>query len=412
MLGFSYNFLYHTISISLICLIKSGGIKILDPINFDEIHNRKISGDIKYKNVSGIHDVIPMWIADMDFKVPYAVEEALIECAKHRIFGYTETDDEYDFLVADWYKKRFAWDIKTNWILKTPAVMFAISAAINAFTEIGDSVLICQPVYYPFSKVVTANKRNLIISDLVEISGKYEFDYADIEKKIIENNVKIFLLCSPHNPVGRVWTKTELSEIGRICLKHNVIIVADEIHSDFIFGERHHIPIASISEEIAEITITCTAPTKTFNLAGLQASNIIVSNSHIRKSLHKACLATGYNNINTMAIAATKAVYRNGEQWLDSLLKYLNESRRILRNAFPPEYPITLVEHEGTYLAWLDCRKLGMNANDLNDLFLNKSHVWLHNGETFGKSGSGFMRMNFACPHSVLNEAIQRIKSV
>lgn len=288
--------------------------------------------------------------------------------------------------------------------------MFSIGASINALTEIGDSILICQPVYYPFSKIVTANKRKLVISELTETNGRYQFNFDDIETKIKKHSVKMFLLCSPHNPVGRVWTKDELKKIGNICLANNVTIVSDEIHSDFIYQGNTHTPLASISDELAKITVTCTAPSKTFNLAGLQASNTVVFDPVIRRKIEKSIAASGYFEINTMASVSTKAAYQYGGEWLDGLLSYLEESRQILQKAFPTDFPISLIQPEGTYLAWLDCRKTELTSTKLYDIFLNKARVWLHKGDTFGKSGNGFMRLNFACPHSVLCEAIDRIK--
>ena len=375
--------------------------------DFDAMHNRRIAGDIKYNCPS---DVIPMWVADMDFKAPNEISDALIKEAKHGIFGYKEPDEEYMSLVTQWYKLRFDWEIRPEHIITSPGVMFSIGASINALTEIGDSILICQPVYYPFSKIVTANKRKLVISELTETNGRYQFNFDDIETKIKKHSVKMFLLCSPHNPVGRVWTKDELKKIGNICLANNVTIVSDEIHSDFIYQGNTHTPLASISDELAKITVTCTAPSKTFNLAGLQASNTVVSDPVIRRKIEKAIAATGYFEINTMAIVSTKAAYQYGGEWLDGLLSYLEESRQILQKAFPTDFPISLIQPEGTYLAWLDCRKTELTSTKLYDIFLNKARVWLHKGDTFGKSGNGFMRLNFACPHSVLCEAIDRIK--
>ena len=374
--------------------------------DFDAIHNRRTAGDIKYSCPS---DVIPMWVADMDFKVPDEISDALIKEAKHGIFGYNKPDDEYEQLVMQWYKLRFGWEIQPEHIITSPGVMFSIGAIINALTEVGDKILICQPVYYPFSKIVTANNRSLVVSELTETNGRYQFDFDDIETKIKQHGVRMFLLCSPHNPVGRVWTKEELKRIGNICLNNGVTIVSDEIHSDFIYRGSTHTPLASLSDELAEMTVTCTAPSKTFNLAGLQASNAVVSNPVLRKKIEKAIAATGYFELNTMAIASTKAAYKYGGDWLDGLLTYLEKSRQILKEAFPKDSPISLIQPEGTYLAWLDCRKTGLSSAMLYDIFLNNARVWLHKGDTFGQSGNGFMRLNFACPHSVLTEAIDRI---
>lgn len=353
--------------------------------------------------------IIPMWIADMDFKAPPTVTEALNRAVEHGIFGYTLTDNEYDELIISWYAKRMEWEIRPEWILKTPGVMFAIAASIIALTDPGDAVLICQPVYYPFAKVITENNRRLIVSELLFNNGRYEIDFTDLEEKIVKSSVKLFLICSPHNPVGRVWTKEELKHIGEICLRHDVIVISDEIHSDFIF-EGRHTPIASLSKELADRTITCTSPTKTFNLAGLQAANIIISNDNLRSKVRKACLATGYSNLNTMAIVAAKAAYKDGEAWLDELLSYLKDNYNVLKSTFSERSNISLIHPEGTYLAWLDCRRMNRSDRELEDFFTNQAGIRLHLGTTFGAGGGGFVRMNIACPRSVLLEAITRIE--
>lgn len=293
---------------------------------------------------------------------------------------------------------------------ESPGVMFAIAAAIRALSRPNDSVLICQPVYYPFAKIIPANDRKLVVTELVLRAGRYEIDFTDLEDKIRTNAVKIILLCSPHNPVGRVWTREELLEIGRICSQYNVYIISDEIHSDFIFTDHPHLPLASLSEELAQRTITCIAPTKTFNLAGLQASNIIIPNEKIRRRVYQECRATGYSNLNTLAIAATKAAYQNGELWLESLLSYLSGNYDALKEAFPEHGMISMIPPEGTYLAWLDCRRLGLTDSELETFFLRQARVRLHGGATFGAGGSGFVRMNIACPRSVLLEGIARIR--
>lgn len=385
----------------------------IDRTFFDPVYDRRNTGAIKYDGCSPTESecVIPMWIADMHFKVPPAVEQELLERVRHGIFGYTDTGADYDGLVAAWYGKRFRWTIDGDWILKTPGVIFAVAAAIHALSKPGDGVLICQPVYYPFAKIIAANGRRAVGSELILKNGRYEIDFADFEQKIRTNAVRIFLLCSPHNPVSRVWTRAELEEIGRICEKYNVYIVSDEIHSDFVFADRPHIPISTLSEALAQRTVTCTSPTKTFNLAGLQAANIIIPNGQVRRQVYRECRATGYSHLNTMAIAATGAAYRFGEPWLDALLAYLRESYGILKRAFPRGGPISLIEPEGTYLAWLDCRGLGMTDDELAGFFRDRAHVRLHLGAAFGPGGSGFVRMNIACPHAILLKAVSQIQN-
>lgn len=375
---------------------------------FDPKYDRTGTGAIKYRNLP--ENTIPMWIADMDFKSPPAVTDALIKAAQHGIYGYGDTDDEYDTLIVDWYDRRIGWKIEKEQILKIPGVMFGVAAAIRAVTEPNDAVLICQPVYYPFAKIIPDNHRRTVISELVLKNGRYEIDFENFENKIKQEKVKAFLLCSPHNPVGRVWSRTELAEIARICLKNGVYIISDEILSDFIYPGYNHIPIASISNEIADRTITCLSPTKNFNLAGLQAANMVVPNKQLRIRIKKECVATGYSHLNIMATAATKAAYQQGEEWLEGLLQYLGQNVALLRTSFPEDAPVYALNLEGTYLAWLDCRKLKMSPSELDNLFLSKAGIWLHNGHTFGSGGDGFMRMNIACPNSVLEEAIERIK--
>ena len=380
--------------------------------DFDTIHNRNTAGDIKYEPIKGAENVIPMWVADMDFKTAPCVETAVKKVAEKGIYGYQAADDAYLGSVQSWYGRRFSFDIQKNWIVPSPAVMYSVACAIRALTREDDAVLIFEPVYYPFSNVIRSNRRRLVISDLKNINGHYEIDFDDFEKKIRENRVKALLFCSPHNPVGRVWTKSELEKVAQICLENDVAIISDEIHSDLVFAPHRQIPIASLSADIAARTVTCVAPTKTFNLAAIEASNMIIADDSIRRSVQQEMRANCQMGVNAFGIAATKAVYADGEGWLQELLDYLDESRRILTIAFPQGAKISAVLPEGTYLAWLDCRRLGLSDNELYDLLLYKAGVRLHKGGTFGKSGEGFMRLNFACPHSVLKNAIDRIKAV
>lgn len=385
----------------------------IDKTFFDTLHDRTESGCAKY----GAHplglsypDIIPMWVADMDFKVPPAVEEALASCAKHGIFGYGGEDKALDLAVTDWYARRMGFYVKPEWIVKTPGVIFAISMAIRAMSREGDAVMICQPVYYPFAKIIPANGRRLVVSELSYCGGRYEINFSQFEENIVKHKVKIFLLCSPHNPVGRVWTKDELLRIAEICLKHGVYIISDEIHSDFVYAPNRHIPIASLSGEISQITVTCTAPSKTFNLAGLQAANTFIENDDIRKRVSRECLAAGYSGLNTMASAAEKAAYTDGEAWLNTLISYLADNVTLLSSALLETHgKITLCPPEGTYLMWLDCRALSMNDKELEEFFIKRAGLYLNSGYTFGAGGSGFMRMNIACPKETMKTALERL---
>ena len=379
---------------------------------FDVVNNRQNTGSVKYDFIPNKNkDVIPMWVADMDFKSPVVVENALKKVASHNIYGYPYIDNEYMSLLQNWYARRMDWKIKKEEILCVPSVMFGISAAIRALTKEKDSVLISQPVYYPFMDIVKDNNRKLVVSQLVFNGKRYEFDFKDFENKIKQNKVKMYILCSPHNPVSRVWTKQELLSVAKICIKHNVIIVSDEIHSDFVYENYKHYPICTLSKNIAENTITAIAPTKTFNLAGLQAAHLVIQNKNIREKVVKAVNATGFHVLTKPAIQAVKAVYKDGEKWFDTLLKYLQQNRDILIKSFAGT-KVSVQDMEGTYLAWLNCKQLNLSCESIERLFLKKAGVWLHKGSTFGVGGEGYMRLNLACPQKVLIKAIKQIKQV
>lgn len=376
---------------------------------FDVIHERRGTGAIKYKTDD--RELIPMWVADMNFKAPPAVEEALIQTAQHGIFGYTGTSDGYAEAVCGWYAARMDWAVSKKEMVKTPGVIFGIGAAIRALTQPGDAVMICQPVYHLFVSIINSNDRKLAVSELKQRNGRYEMDFEDIERKIREENVKLFLLCSPHNPVARVWTEGELRELARICLKYGVYVISDEIHSDFVYPGHKHVPFSALSDEVRDISVICTAPSKTFNLAGLQASHLFISNPDVRKKVRKECSRTGYGDLNTMAIAATEAAYRFGESWLEELLKYLKGNADYLAERLESIEEISMAEPEGTYLMWLDCRGLGLGDAELEEFFKREAHVWMNGGYTFGVGGSGFMRMNIACPRTTLKKALDNIES-
>ncbi len=381
-------------------------------MSFDTIYDRRVPGDVKYENGNGLADLIPMWVADMDFKTAPCVETALMQVAGRGIYGYQDVDEDYLQLIRSWYRRRFSFEIPASWILPSPGVMYSVSCAIRALTREDDSVLIFEPVYYPFAGVISDNRRRLVVSELRNEDGRYVIDFADFERRLREDRVRAVLFCSPHNPVGRVWDRDELERVAELCLRYDAAVISDEIHSDLVFSPKRHIPFASLSEQIAARTVTCVAPTKTFNLASVEASEVIIADPQLRRAVRREMAANCRADINTFAIAATKAVYRDGEDWFDSLLQYLDESRRILCEAFGKGGAIRVRPPEGTYLAWLDCRRLGLSDDALNKLLIDKAHVRLHKGSTFGAGGAGFARLNFACPHSVLREAIARIRSV
>ena len=382
---------------------------------FDTIIDRQNTDSIKYDFAvrRGLpEDVLPLWVADMDFRTPPCVIEALVEKSRHGIFGYSDTREDYFEVLHDWFSRQFGWHIRPEWLVKTPGVVYAICAAIRSLTNQGDAVLIQEPVYYPFSGSIRANGRKLVVNQLVYSNGKYTIDFEDFEEKIIRNKVKLFILCSPHNPVGRVWTREELIRLGDICLKHGVIVIADEIHADFTYPGYQHQVFVNLKPEFSDITITCTAPTKTFNLAGLQISNIFIANQAIRRKFKQEITRSGYSQPNIMGIVACRAAYRDGGPWLEELKKYLKSNLDYLREFLEKRLPrIKLVEPEGTYLVWLDCSALGLDDNALEDLIVNKAKLWLDSGTMFGAGGEGFQRINIACPRAILEQALTQLEN-
>ena len=383
--------------------------------NFDEVIERRNTDCLKFDFAvkRGMpEDVLPLWVADMDFKTSSIVLDKIKERVEHGIFGYTETGDNYFDALYSWLDKNHNFKIEKRWVVKTPGVVFAIASAIKAFTNEGDAVLIEQPVYYPFSGVIRDNKRRVVSNDLVLTDNKYHIDFDDFEKKIVENKIKLFVLCNPHNPVGRVWTKDELIKLIDICIKHDVIIFSDEIHADFTYEGYTHIPLINADERIKDYCIIATAPTKTFNLAGLQISNIIIPGEEIRRKFIKDVDAVGYSQANTIGIVACEAAYRYGQEWYEELKKYLKGNLDFVRDYLERELPqIKLIEPEGTYLIWLDFRGLSLCERELEELIVKKAGLWLDNGAIFGRTGAGFQRINIATNRSVLKEALDRIKA-
>lgn len=382
--------------------------------NFDEIINRTGTKCLKYdfaKQRGLPEDVLPLWVADMDFKTSSYVEDALVKQAQHAIYGYTEVDDEYFSVVHEWILNHYGWDVKEEWFHKTPGVVFAIANVVRALTSEGDGVLIQQPVYYPFSGVIRDNDRKIISSNLVnDGNGYYTIDFDDFEQKIVDNKVKLFILCNPHNPVGRVWNEDELLKIGNICKKHNVYVFSDEIHADFTWGKKHLV-FANIDSSFADFTITATSPSKTFNIAGLQVSNIFIPNAEIYKKFAKTYDATGYSQLNAAGIVAAQAAYQYGGSWYESVHSYIEANIDYAVDFVKERLPqIKLRKPEGTYLIWLDFSKLGLSDAALEDLIINKAGLWLDSGAIFGKAGAGYQRINVACPRQTLEEALVRIE--
>lgn len=383
--------------------------------DFDKIIERKNTHSIKYdfaKERGLPEDLLPLWVADMDFSTPDCVVDALVEKSRHGIFGYSEVKEEYFSTLQAWFLRHYDWTIRPEWLVKTPGVVFAICAAIRAFTDEGDAVLIQPPVYYPFAASVRVNRRRLVTNPLVLKDGRYHIDFEDFEQKIAAEKVKLFVLCNPHNPVGRVWTCDELTQIGEICRRHGVLIVSDEIHADFVYGERRHIPIAGLRPDFSDRTITCTAPSKTFNLAGLQVSNILIENDRLRRELRTEIQRTGYSQMNTMALVACQAAYEGGEEWLLALRQYLSDTVSFVERFLNERLPnIRLIRPEGTYLLWLDFRGLPLSEKEREDRILKQAKLWLDTGGMFGEEGAGFERMNIAAPRSIINQALLQLES-
>ncbi len=383
--------------------------------DFDKVVDRRGTNCLKYDFAleRGKHEgILPFWVADMDFETAPAVVERLQKTVAGGIYGYTDTKEDYDQAIINWYEKYFHWSPKREWLIKTPGVVFALAAAVRAYTKEGDKVLIQQPVYYPFKEVIADNKREVVSAPLSLVDGHYEIDFEELEEKLSDEKVKLFLLCSPHNPVGRVWKEEELRKIGDLCIQYNVITVSDEIHGDFTYpGYTHHV-FASLGEKYAKNSVICTAPSKTFNIAGLQVSNIFIPNDTLRRRFQVAVNQAGYSQLNMLGLVACQAAYEEGREWLEELKIYLKKNLDFVREYLQENLPqIHLIEPEGTYLIWLDFRELGLPENELEDLIVNKANLWLDSGAIFGKVGEGFERINIACPRSLLEEALNNLKT-
>ena len=383
--------------------------------NFDEIVDRKNTGSIKYDFAAerGMpEDILPLWVADMDFKTPQAVIDALVKTSEHGIYGYSDVKYDYFDTLRTWYSRRFNWETEASWLVKTPGVVYAIATAVRVLTEKGDAVLFQRPVYYPFTRCIEVNDRQLVNNPLICQNGRYTIDFEDFEQKIIDHNVKLFILCSPHNPVGRVWTRAELTRMGDICLAHNVTVVSDEIHADFVYEGQTHTIFASIKPAFADISLTCTAPSKTFNLAGLQASNIFIPNRTLRHAFKAEMERSGFSQVGLMGLVACQAAYAHGAEWLETLKQYLASNLSFIRVFLKENLPeVKLIEPEGTYLVWLDFRELGLSEDALENLIVNNAKLWLDRGAMFGPEGEGFERFNIACPKATLERAFSQLKA-
>ncbi|MDO4575799.1 MAG: MalY/PatB family protein [Planctomycetia bacterium] len=381
--------------------------------------SRERTGSIKY-DFRALHhappDALPLWVADMDFQAPQEVRDAMEAVVRHGIFGYTHSQETFHEAVHDWFLESFGWNVSREWTIQTPHVMFGIGVLLRAWTKPGDAVMVQVPVYDPFLKIVPANGRTLVCNRLVQgAEGRYFVDYETFEQQIVENDVRVFLLCSPHNPVGRVWSPHALRTMGEICFEHGVRVISDEIHADLVYPTRfpidRHTVFASLGKEFQENSAVCTSPSKTFNLAGLHLANIFIPNEELRRAVRQECQQLCWYESNAVALAAAEAAYRSGRAWRDALLVQLQANERFLRERFQELHlPIRPVPLEGTYLWWLDCREMGLDDASLERFFLDDARLWLAPGTQYGPGGEGFMRWNLASPMAVMEEASRRLE--
>ncbi len=384
-------------------------------LNFDEYIERRHTDSLKYDFAvrRGLpEDVLPLWVADMDFRTSSYVEDAVIERTRHGIFGYTETGEEYFRLVAGWMKRRHDWDVEYSWLVKTPGVVFALAMAVKGFTDEGDGVLIQQPVYYPFSEVIEDNNRVIVSNDLVlGDDNRYHIDFEDFEKKIVDNKIKLFFLCNPQNPTGRVFTREELEQLGDICVKYGVIVVSDEIHNDFAFFGEHTV-FTKVKKEFEDISIVCTSVSKTFNLASMLISNIFIPNAKIRHVFKKQYAAAGMSQLSALGITATSVAYDKGDEWYEKMIDYVKANILFVKDYVKKNIPgVRVIDGEGTYLMWLDFRGTGLSGTEIDRKIIYEAKLWLDSGKIFGKTGTGFQRINVAVPRSTVVECLERIKA-
>ncbi|MCR4756186.1 MAG: pyridoxal phosphate-dependent aminotransferase [Butyrivibrio sp.] len=381
--------------------------------NFDKIMDRKNTSSLKFDfgiERKGRDDLLPMWVADMDFKLPDEIIEDLEKRVSHGIFGYTDPKDDYKKALRNWLLERHGIEIEDDWNTVVPGIVYAIATTIRALTKPGDAILIQQPVYYPFMETIKLNNRKVVNNQLIYKDYHYEIDFEDFEKKIIEEDVKLFLLCSPHNPVGRVWTKDELIRMAEICLRHEVFIFADEIHSDFVYRGYKHTSFLSLGEKYIKKTVLGTSPSKTFNIAGLQVANIIIPDPDVRSSFKRENEAAGYSQGSVLGMTATISAYTKGGQWVDELLDYLEGNLSFVRNFLKEKLPeVKLIEPEGTYLIWLDFSGIADGRKELEKLIVEDARLWLDQGAIFGKETALFERINIACPRQILQKAMEQL---
>lgn len=390
--------------------------KITKRYDFETVIRRENSGSSKWAEMEqyGVKDcdVIPFSVADMEFLNPPEVIEGLKDFLDHTIMGYEQPTQRYKQAIQSWMQRRHNWTIETDWIRDTHGVINAFFTAVNAFTKEGEGVMLMTPVYYPMYFAIERNNRVLVNNKLINNNGHYEIDFEDFEKKAQDSNTKLLILCSPHNPSGRVWTREELTKIGRICMENDVLVVSDEIHNDIIMPGYQHIVFASLKEEFAQHSITCTAPSKTFNLAGLQTSNIIIPNKELRdRFLTEECKTDGNPKCNLLGLEGCRLAYEECEEWLIQCLEHINHNKEVVVDFLSKEFPmIKVTPLEGTYLLWMDFRELGIESHKLAEILKAEANLFFDEGFIFGEQGDGFERWNLACPTRYIELALQRLK--
>jgi cysteine-S-conjugate beta-lyase len=376
--------------------------------DFDKIISRHDTNSVKWDLRP---NMLPMWVADMDFETAPAVKAAVLHRAEHGIFGYVHVPEAYYNAVIQWFKRRHHWQMQKEWIVYTTGVVPAISAIIKAMTEPGDGVLIQTPVYNCFFSSIKNNGCRVIENELVYHDQTYTIDFEDLERKASDSSVKVMILCNPHNPAGRVWTREDLQHIGEICFRNNVFVIADEIHCELVMPGYKYTPFASISEEFEKHSATCTSPSKSFNIAGLQIANITISDETIRRRIDRTINVNEVCDVNPFGVDALIAAYNESEDWLNQLNIYINSNYQYLCNFFTnnlPKFPVTKLE--GTYLVWIDISILDKSSKVVTKELLNKENIWLNEGIMYGTSGDKFVRINIACPRDTLNEGLVRLK--
>lgn len=382
----------------------------MSQFNFDEIVDRRNTNSYKWDSASA-SGIIPLWVADMDFRTAPAVQEALMRRVQHGVFGYVRVPDAYYEALINWFGRKHGWLIKRESVIYTSGVVPAISAIIKALTQQGDKVLVQTPVYNCFFSSIRNNDCQMEESRLVMKNGRYEIDFADFERKAADPQVKVFLLCNPHNPAGRVWSVAELRQMAEICLRHNVFVIADEIHCELVFSPNKYTPYGSLGADFERNAAICTSPSKAFNIAGLQIANIVATDAEIRKRIDKAININEVCDINPFGVEALIAAYNEGEEWLNELISYLYGNYLFAKDFIEREMPqLKVTELEGTYLLWVDFRALGLTSEVIEKMLLDKAKVWLNAGTMYGEAGEGFMRINLACPRSVLSKGLYQIK--